>query len=88
MSELLEEFSDYEIVCESGDGSSIKVKDIGLIVTDNDMDREKCFVHGIHHRFRVRYVTIGTGDGEDYFVKNTTEFEEVFEKFLIERIMK
>ena len=88
MSELLEAFSDCEIVCGSGDGSSIKVKDVGLIVTDADMDRGKCYVLDTHSYYRVRYVTIGTGDVEDHFVKGTPEFEKVMENYLISVALK
>lgn len=93
---ILEELADFELVCCSGDGTTLKVKDVGLlIITDDDYDESNgsFYAHSHHPRYKVPYLTIGkdhspAGNDRNYFVKNTTEFEEVFGNFIIGRILQ
>ena len=93
MSELLEKFAEFELVCDSGDGTRMKVEDIGLMTFDCDRE-SKTTLHENHPHFNVPYIVFGLEvleyviPTDRYYHKGTKDFEKVFEKFLIERILK
>ena len=94
---LLDEFADYELVCDSGYGTRMKVKDIGLLIFDDvlsPLSQTRATLHKNHPLFSAHYIVIGL-EVFDYVIpsnscyhKGTPDFERLFEKFLIERILK
>ena len=90
---LLDEFADYELVCDSGDGTRMKVGDIGLLIFDDVLSHTpKATLHENHPLFNVHYIVIDMLDDDissnSYYHKGKKDFERMFEKFLIERILK
>ena len=86
MSDILEEFAEYEIVCGSGDGSSIKVKDIKRIGIDPVL-LEECYVSTNPGQDWNLCVTL-KGEVSDEYEKGTPEFEKAMENYLISVVLK
>ena len=86
MNRLLEEFAECTIDCESGDGSSIKVKDIKKIGIDSTMFKE-CYVSPSPRKYWNVCVTL-KGEVDDEYEKGTPEFEKALENYLISVTLK
>lgn len=89
---ILEELADFELVCCSGDGGTIKVKDVGVLVLnyDNSLPEGACFAHANRgSSCPVYFIIIGTTkDFGKRIRKDDPEFEEVFGNFLITRFLR
>ena len=83
---LLEEFAEHTIVCESGDGSSIKVKDIKRIRFDPVILKE-CYVSTDLGKDWSICLTL-KGEVDNLYEKGTPEFERVLEDYLISVTLK
>ena len=83
---LLEEFAENMIICDSGDGSSIKVKDVKGIGFDSTMVDE-CYVNTIDY-LTASIILKGENGGEDECEKGTPEFEKALENYLISSTLK
>ena len=81
---LLDEFAENMIICDSGDGSSIKVKDVKGIGFDPTMVDE-CYVNTIDY-LTASIILKGENGGE--CEKGTPEFEKALENYLISSTLK